>query len=64
MIDDAITTVGFALQSYVNTCIHEDTEENRAERVELEVAWSIIKSHLNMSDDDMPKDKLQPQRGH
>ena len=29
---DAITTVGFALQSYVNTCIHEDTEENRAER--------------------------------
>ncbi len=64
MISDAITTVGFALQSYVNTCIHEDTEENRAERVELEVAWSIIKSHLNMSDDDMPKDKLQPQRGH
>ena len=64
MIDDAITTVGFALQSYVNTCIHEDTEENRAERVELTLAWSIIKSHLNMSDDDMPKDKLQPQRGH
>jgi len=64
MISDAITTVGFALQSYVNTCIHEDTEENRAERVELEVAWSIIKSHLNMSDDDMPKDKRRPQRGH
>ena len=64
MIDDAITTVGFALQSYVNTCIHEDTEENRAERVELEVAWSIIKSHLNMSGVDMPKENLQPQRGH
>jgi hypothetical protein len=64
MIDDAITTVGFALQSYVNTCIHEDTEENRAERVELTLAWSIIKSHLNMSGVDMPEDKLQPQRGH
>ena len=63
MISDAITTVGFALQSYVNTCIQEDTEENRAERVELTLAWSIIKSHLDMSDD-MPKDKLQPQRGH
>jgi len=49
MIDDAITTVGFALQSHVNTCYHEDTEENKAEQVELEVAWSIIKSHLNMS---------------
>ena len=46
MLKDAITTVGFALQSYVNTCIHEDTEENRAEREELEVAWAIIKSHL------------------
>ena len=63
MIDDAITTVGFALQSHVNTCYHEDTEENKAEREELEVAWSIIKSHLNMSDD-TSKDKLQPQRGH
>ena len=63
MISDAITTVGFALQSHVNTCYHEDTEENKAEREELEVAWSIIKSHLNMSDD-IPKDKLQPQRGH
>ena len=63
MISDAITTVGFALQSYVNTCIQEDTEENRAERVELTLAWSVIKSHLNMSDD-IPKDKLQPQRGH
>ena len=57
MISDAITTVGFALQSYVNTCIHEDTEENRAERVELTLAWSIIKSHLNMSGVDMPDDK-------
>ena len=64
MISDAITTVGFALQSHVNTCYHEDTEENKAEREELEVAWMIIKSHLNMSGDDMPKDKLQPQRGH
>ena len=63
MISDAITTVGFALQSYVNTCIHEDTEENRAEREELTLAWSIIKSHLDMSDD-MPEDNLQPQRGH
>ena len=64
MISDAITTVGFALQAHANTCYHEDTEENKAEREELEVAWSIIKSHLNMSGDDMPKDKLQPQRGH
>ena len=64
MISDAITTVGFALQSHVNTCYHEDTEENKAEREELEVAWMIIKSHLNMSGVDMPEDKLQPQRGH
>ena len=63
MIDDAITTVGFALQSHVNTCYHEDTEENRAEREELEEAWSIIKSHLNMSDD-VSDNNLQPQRGH
>ena len=66
MISDAITTVGFALQAYVNIC-EEDAknsgEENRAEREELEVAWSVIKSHLNMSDD-TSKDKLQPQRGH
>ena len=46
MLSDAITTVGFALQSHVNTCYHEDTEENRAERVELTLAWSIIKKHL------------------
>jgi hypothetical protein len=52
MISDAITTVGFALQSYVNTCIHEDTEENRAERVELTLAWSIIKSHLEEKNND------------
>jgi len=64
MIDDAITTVGFALQSYVNTCIHEDTEENRAERVELTLAWSIIKSHLNMSGVDMPVEIRRPPRGH
>ena len=57
MISDAITTVGFALQAYVNTCEEdaknsgEDIEEKKAEREELEVAWSIIKSHLNMSDD-------------
>ena len=38
MLSDAITTVGFALQSYVNTCMHEDTEENRAERVELDTS--------------------------
>ena len=70
MIDDAITTVGFALQSYIDICEEdaknsgEDIEKNKAEREELEVAWMIIKSHLNMSGDDMPKDKLQPQRGH
>ena len=70
MIDDAITTVGFALQAYVNICEEdaknsgEDIEENKAEREELEVAWMIIKSHLNMSGVDMPEDKLQPQRGH
>jgi len=46
MIDGAITIISFALQSYVNTCYHEDTEENRAEREELEVAWAIIKKHL------------------
>ena len=63
MIDDAITTVGFALQSYVNTCYHEDTEENRAEREELAIALLTIKSHLNMSDD-VSDDNLQPERGH
>ena len=46
MLNDAITTVGFALQSYVNTCIHEDTEENKAEREELEEAWAVIKKKL------------------
>ena len=57
MIDDAITTVGFALQSYINICEQdaknsgEDIEETRAEREELILAWSIIRSHLDMSDD-------------
>ena len=51
MLKDAITTVSFALQSYVNTCIHEDTEENRAERVERTLAWSIIKKHLKEKDE-------------
>ena len=46
MLSDAITTVGFALQSYANTCMHEDTEENKAERDELAIAWSIITKHL------------------
>jgi len=46
MIEGAITIISFALQSHVNTCYHEDTEENRAEREELEEAWSIIKKHL------------------
>jgi len=70
MISDAITTVGFALQSYINICEEdvknsgEDIEKNKAEREELEVAWMIIKSHLNMSGVDMPDDNLQPQRGH
>ena len=69
-LSDAITTVSFALQAYVNTCEQdaensgEDIEENRAEREELEVAWMIIKSHLKMSGVDMPEDNLQPQRGH
>ena len=69
MIDDAITTVGFALQSYINICEQdaensgEDIEDTKAEREELEVAWSIIKSHLNMSDD-VSDNNLQPQRGH
>ena len=52
MLSDAITTVGFALQSYVNTCIHEDTEENKAERDELEIAWLTIKKHLKENDND------------
>jgi len=70
MISDAITTVGFALQSYINICEEdvknsgEDIEKNKAEREELEVAWMIIRSHLNMSGVDMPEDNLQPQRGH
>ena len=51
MLKDAITTVGFALQSHVNTCYHEDTEENRAEREELTLAWSIIKKHLEEKDE-------------
>ena len=52
MISDAITTVGFALQAHANTCYHEDTEENKAEREELEVAWSIIKEHLKENEDE------------
>ena len=69
MIDDAITTVGFALQSYINICEEdaknsgEDIEETRAEREELILAWSVIRSHLDMSDD-VSDDNLQPQRGH
>ena len=66
MIDDAITTVGFALQSYINIC-EEDAknsgEENKAEREELILAWSIIRSHLDMSDD-VSDNNLQPERGH
>ena len=46
MINDAITTIGFALQAHVNNSYQEDTEENRLEREELEVAWAIIKKHL------------------
>ena len=63
MISDAITTVGFALQSYIDICEEdaknsgEDIEKNKAEREELEVAWMIIKSHLNMSGVDMPEEK-------
>ena len=52
MIDDAITTVGFALQSYINICEEdaknsgEDIEETRAEREELIKAWAVIKKKL------------------
>jgi|TARA_R110001583_G_scaffold51445_2_gene160639 hypothetical protein len=46
MIDGAITIISFALQSHVNICYHENTEENRLEREELEEAWAIIKKHL------------------
>ena len=58
MIDDAITTVGFALQSYINICEQdaensgEDIEDTKAEREELEVAWSIIKEHLKENDNE------------
>jgi hypothetical protein len=57
MIDDAITTVGFALQSYINICEQdaknsgEDTEENKEEREEIEEAWSIIKKYLKENND-------------
>ena len=57
MISDAITTVGFALQAYVNICEEdvknsgEDTEENKTEREELELAWSIITKHLKENED-------------
>ena len=66
MIDDAITTVGFALQSYINIC-EEDAKNSGEpfllEREELILAWSIIRSHLDMSDDVLDNN-LQPQRGH
>jgi len=64
MISDAITTVGFALQAHANTCYQAPSKNNKAKREELEVAWMIIKSHLKMSGVDMPKENLQPQRGH
>jgi len=53
MINDAITTIGFALQAHVNNSYQEDTEENRLEREELEVAWAIIKKHLKENDNDI-----------
>jgi len=66
MIDDAITTVGFALQSYINIC-EEDAKNSGEpfllEREELILAWSIIRSHLDMSDD-VSDNNLQPERGH
>ena len=66
MISDAITTVGFALQSYINIC-EEDAKNSGEpfllEREELILAWSIIRSHLDMSDD-VSDNNLQPQRGH
>ena len=52
MVSDERTTVGFAIQAYVNTWNHENTEENRAERVELTLAWSIIRKHLKENDND------------
>ena len=53
MINDAITTIGFALQAHVNNSYQEDTDENRLEREELEVAWAIIKKHLKENDNDI-----------
>ena len=52
MIDGAITIISFALQAHVNNSYQEDTEENRLEREELEVAWAIIKKHLKENEDD------------
>ena len=61
MIDDAITTVGFALQSYIDICEEdaknsgEDIEEEKSfvsrEREELEEAWSVIKKHLKENEE-------------
>ena len=53
MIDGAITIISFALQAHVNNSYQEDTEENRLEREELEVAWAIIKKHLKENDNDI-----------
>ena len=53
MINDAITTIGFALQAHVNNSYQEDTDENRLEREELEEAWAIIKEHLKENDNDI-----------
>ena len=46
MINDAITTIGFALQAHVNNSYQEDTDENKLEREEIEEAWAVIKKHL------------------
>ena len=52
MIDGAITIISFALQAHVNNSYQEDTEENRLEREELEVAWAIIKKYLRKDNED------------
>ena len=46
MINNAIITINFALQSHVNNSYQEDADENKLEREEIEEAWAIIKKHL------------------
>ena len=52
MINNAIITIGFALQAHVNNSYQEDTDENKLEREEIEEAWAIIKKHLRKENED------------